>query len=188
MLSDDKTYLIYIVLAIILPMIPAYVLYRTLPSKTFVKGPFKGLNVQLSGAFGGYFLVLLIMYGFVLLRPKPPALRPFKVHGRLTGVPQETIGDLVKSIVVRPAGRQWSPDGSFDLEIMVKVDPITRQFAFPNLIIEREGYDSVTVPLDGATPDYEVERDQVPGLITIKTAISLRKRYDQQPYNEAEPP
>src|SRR5690606_19064598 len=35
-----------------------------LPSKTVVKGPFKGLDVNLTGAFSGYFLLVIISLGF----------------------------------------------------------------------------------------------------------------------------
>lgn len=49
---------------LIIPLIPAFVIYKFLPSKTVVKGPFKGLNVNLTGAFGGYFLLVIISLGF----------------------------------------------------------------------------------------------------------------------------
>ena len=63
--------LVYMIVLVLLPIIPAYVLYRTLPSRAIVKGPFKGLNIQLSGAFAGYFIVLLVVFSFFHTRPKP---------------------------------------------------------------------------------------------------------------------
>ncbi len=45
---------------LILPLIPAFLLYKFLPSKTNVTGPFKGLNLKLTGAFGGYFLLVIV--------------------------------------------------------------------------------------------------------------------------------
>lgn len=44
---------------LILPLLPAFILYKFLPSKTNVSGPFKGLNLKLTGAFGGYFLLVI---------------------------------------------------------------------------------------------------------------------------------
>jgi hypothetical protein len=44
-------------------------LYRFLPSNTVVNGPFQGLNVNLTGAFGGYFLVLLEVFAFYRTLP-----------------------------------------------------------------------------------------------------------------------
>ncbi|MFI5152051.1 MAG: hypothetical protein ACHQET_01875 [Chitinophagales bacterium] len=62
---------IYILAGILLiPLIPAFILYKFLPSKATVTGPFKGLNLKLSGSFGGYFLLVLVSSGifFPLLR------------------------------------------------------------------------------------------------------------------------
>lgn len=39
-------------LAVLLPIVPACVLYNALPTSTRVSGPFRGLNIQLTGAFG----------------------------------------------------------------------------------------------------------------------------------------
>ena len=59
--------LIYLAAILLMPLIPAYILYKTLPAKTTVKGPFKGLTVNLSGAFSGYFLLVLITLGFCIM-------------------------------------------------------------------------------------------------------------------------
>ena len=47
-------------ITLLLPIIPAYILYKSLPSEAQVDGPFKGLNIKLTGAFGGYFLLVMI--------------------------------------------------------------------------------------------------------------------------------
>lgn len=57
---------IYLLLGFLVPLIPAYILYKTLPAETSVKGPFQGLKINLSGAFGGYFLLVLIAFAFSL--------------------------------------------------------------------------------------------------------------------------
>src|SRR5258707_515623 len=62
---------VYLLAAILLlPLIPAFLLYKFLPSRTSVSGPFKGLNIKLTGAFGGYFLLVLTAIGvfFPLLK------------------------------------------------------------------------------------------------------------------------
>lgn len=48
---------------LMMPLIPALLIYIKLPSRTSVQGPFKGLNIRLTGAFGGYFLIVLIAVG-----------------------------------------------------------------------------------------------------------------------------
>ena len=57
---------IYLLMGFLIPLIPAYILYKTLPAETSVKGPFQGLKINLSGAFGGYFLLVLIAFAFSL--------------------------------------------------------------------------------------------------------------------------
>lgn len=62
----------FLVLAaiLLLPLIPAYVLYKFLPvSETDVSGPYQGLSIKLKGAFAGYFLLVLAclgLYFFIL--------------------------------------------------------------------------------------------------------------------------
>lgn len=58
--------ILYLLVGFLVPLIPAYILYKTLPAETSVSGPFQGLKINLSGAFGGYFLLVLIAFGFSL--------------------------------------------------------------------------------------------------------------------------
>ncbi|MEP6947864.1 MAG: hypothetical protein ABI863_01255, partial [Ginsengibacter sp.] len=64
------TFLYVLTAVLLLPLIPAFLLYKFLPSRTNVSGPFKGLNLKLTGAFGGYFLLVLTAVGifFPLLK------------------------------------------------------------------------------------------------------------------------
>jgi hypothetical protein len=184
MTREQLIYLLYMVVAILLPIVPAYLLYRNLPSKTSVKGPFKGLTVQLKGAFAGYFLLVLIMQSFILIRPKPQDFETYRVEGLVKDVPQETVDDLVNRIAVRPDGRVSLPNGHFCVEVHVRRDSTTRELILPSLIVQRDGYESATVALDASTPDYAIERDR--GLIRIKTPISLRKKDERLPYEAVE--
>lgn len=58
--------ILYLLAGFLIPLIPAYILYKTLPAQTSVSGPFKGLTINLSGAFAGYFLLVLIAFAFTL--------------------------------------------------------------------------------------------------------------------------
>ncbi len=58
--------LIDIAVIVLIPMIPALILYVVLPSRATVSGPFKGLNIRLQGAFGGYFVLVLVVVGVVM--------------------------------------------------------------------------------------------------------------------------
>lgn len=57
---------LYLLAVFLIPLIPAFILYKTLPAETNVSGPFRGLTINLSGAFGGYFLLVIIAFGFSL--------------------------------------------------------------------------------------------------------------------------
>jgi len=69
-MSTTDTFIYVLAAVLLLPLIPAFLLYKFLPSKTSVSGPFKGLNLKLTGAFGGYFLLVLTAIGvfFPLLK------------------------------------------------------------------------------------------------------------------------
>jgi hypothetical protein len=65
-----SSFLFIFLIIFLLPLIPAFLLYKFLPSKSTASGPFKGLNIKLSGAFAGYFILLLFASGiaFPLLK------------------------------------------------------------------------------------------------------------------------
>jgi hypothetical protein len=48
---------------LLLPLIPAVILYKFFEQKTIVRGPFKGLRIDLAGAFAGYFLLFITCLG-----------------------------------------------------------------------------------------------------------------------------
>lgn len=60
--------IVYSCLLILLPLIPAYILYAALPAQEeddFVEGVYQGLNIKLKGAFSGYFILVLLLSGFI---------------------------------------------------------------------------------------------------------------------------
>jgi hypothetical protein len=60
---DNYALLLHLATVLLVPLFPAFILYKFLPSKTMINGPFKGLNLNLTGAFGGYFLLVLVSIG-----------------------------------------------------------------------------------------------------------------------------
>jgi hypothetical protein len=69
-MSTTYTFLYILAAVLLLPLVPAFLLYKFLPSRTSVGGPFKELNIKLTGAFGGYFLLVITAIGvfFPLLK------------------------------------------------------------------------------------------------------------------------
>src|SRR6476619_1680989 len=69
-MGTTYTFIYVLAAVLLLPLVPAFLLYKFLPSRTTVSGPFKGLNLTLTGAFGGYFILVLTAIGvfFPLLK------------------------------------------------------------------------------------------------------------------------
>lgn len=71
----------------LIPLLPAYVLYRGLPADAHVEGPFHGLQIKLAGAFAGYFVLVLALAIFISqFGPKPsdyPRYVEYNLRGRI---------------------------------------------------------------------------------------------------------
>lgn len=58
---------ILLILITCLPLIPATLIYRLFPKTSLeLKGPFKGLTLNASGAFAAYMIILIMIYPFAL--------------------------------------------------------------------------------------------------------------------------
>jgi len=188
--------LTYIAVVVLVPLIPAFLLYKFLPhGRTEVGGPFKGLDIKLSGAFAGYFLVVLIVTSLVVFLiktrpvvpcpvcPTPPATQyeVYTVTGKVdlegdSKSPKIDSAQLTFSIL--PPERTVKPDGSFSLQIPVRPGQ-NGEPEFPDLIIGHQdsAYDSATIPLDEKSPykrqDFTVVYNKVARTIVLKPAIRL---------------
>ena len=180
-MSDNTIYLTLVAMTILLPLVPAVIIYRFLPSRTFVTGPFKGLNVQLSGAFAGYFILVLVMAGFITTRPK--TYEVWTIKGKAV---MANAGDtLVESdISVRPNNVAFLGDGSFTLDIPVRRNQAGK-LDFPTLVVHHDGYESVYIPLGDKRyafggPGIKVETDK--GAKTKLIAEQIRLQRSSVPY------
>jgi hypothetical protein len=61
-MDDAVTQLLVILLAIVLlPLVPAILLFKFLPSDASAQGPWKGLKIKVGGSFAGYFIMALLL-------------------------------------------------------------------------------------------------------------------------------
>lgn len=116
----------------ILPILPAFILYKFLPgNKISVKGPFNGLAVDMVGAFAGYFLLFA---GSYILIPK--LIIPLQSEFELW---------TVKVNVLDDSGRKLDKDKNLpeviltpepdidEFKIAVKYNSVTGYYDFPGI-------------------------------------------------------
>ncbi len=149
-------------LIIILPLVPAYVLYRYLPSKAIVSGPFKGWDVRLSGAFGGYFA--LVALAFVMLprwNPEAPELEDeWTVTGTIQyagGNAQNLIGET--DILLVPPRSSETRDGHFIVNF--KLPHGADRSSLPDLAVNVPGYNLFRMPLTGESSPYQKDKPEI---------------------------
>jgi len=191
----------YIAAAILFPVLPAYVLYKALPARTSVKGPFKGLNIQLSGAFGGYFLLVLAVLSFVqlVLIPRRSAAvlsaeienlqnqiknlqttlnsnyEVYRVEGQV-----ETTGMSVKPRIAIVPPKETLDNGTFN-ELLV---PVSRgqhgELVFPRLQVTHPDYETdgnsildLNDPPGPGFKRYTIRRDDMAKTLSVEDTIKL---------------
>ncbi len=133
---------------VLLPLIPAFLLFKLLPSTAVVGGPFHGFRIDLSGAFGAYFVLLvLILSTKNNVWDPPPAYQVWTVKGTVTDSNGDPIAPLdAGDISLLPPSLQES-NGWFTIDVPVK----TLQGGspdYPTLAISHAGYQPMQFTLD----------------------------------------
>jgi len=156
--------LLYLACTVLLPIIPAFLLFKALGSQGDVGGPLLGLKIKLSGAFAGYFAVLVLI--FVMYNVWHPTYKVWKVHGQVTdesGAAIEPLED--KDVILIPGTYTAYPDGGFDLTFAAVPGD------YPRLTISHASFQAVTRVLDPKSADL---KDQGNGHLMLQK-ISLRR-------------
>jgi hypothetical protein len=174
----------YMLLILLLPVIPAFLLFRFLPSSADVQGPFQGFTVKLGGAFAGYFVTVLLSWLVArsLLEPTWSDNWNVVAHIAFDGTPPNHPSPKSATVLVQPP----SPDikDSGELQMMVPIPRVHSEAIYiPTLVVAADGYETADVPLDpdnkhlGALngQDYQVTFDEVHHLIRIGKPIVLTK-------------
>ncbi len=157
--------LVFMISTILVPIVPAYLLFKLLDSKGTADGKVLGFNVKLGGAFAGYFAVVLLIY--LMYNVWHPTYAVYTVHGSLSGdgVHEHFIPSTDLSIY--PPGLDSFPDGSFNLKYWA------RRGDYPTLQIQHPGFKPLTVLLNPSKfkddgngrellPEIKLEREDVP--------------------------
>lgn len=171
--------LVYIVVAVLLPILPAYLLYRLLPSETQVEGPWQGLRIKLGGAFGGYFLVLLAILAFAKTFP---AREVWHVSGqiRLDDGDARVIEDLVELQLI-PSATSVLPNGAFDLDVLASPSSSSGLLELPVLVVRYAGYRPEPIRLEEAA---DLLKSGIRRRIEIRDTVVLRPESDEHSSHE----
>lgn len=132
---------VVLLLITLVPIVPAYLLFKLLPAKAVVTGPFKGLRIDLSGAFGGYFLVFLVLIairGSVLV----PQYSEWVVSGQIVRPDAESSEIYIdpRYVTLSVPSLRSDADGNFTMDFVTTSDG---QLDYPHMYINYPGYKSV---------------------------------------------
>jgi hypothetical protein len=139
-----------LVLIVLLPIVPAFLLFKALPSKAVVTGPLQGLKINLGGAFAGYFAMVVLVLSTHSIWNPPPMYQVWEVIGSVSddqGNPIEPFdpGD----ITLAPPPIETRPAGAF--KISFATWPGQGGAAeYPALMIGHQNFQSQTFNLDPA--------------------------------------
>jgi hypothetical protein len=136
-------------ITVLLPIVPAYLLFRVLPSTGGLKGKLHGMEIKLGGAFAGYFAVLLLIFyehNIIFAPPPPPVAFVWHLSGQVLDEKGTAVDLDTKDFQFAPPTVQTFHDGNFTLTIPTEPEQGggTR---FPLLVISHNRY-SLKVPLD----------------------------------------
>ena len=138
---------VYLLMWIVLPVLPTLLIFRLLPNKAIVRGPFKGLTISLGGAFAGYFLlfIALIPIMFTLIKEKKDFNRIWTIHGVILDSTGRRIGVNSNPRLTLIPNTQVN-NGEFRMDIVGKCDENGR-VVFPIISIQADNYVSTNFDL-----------------------------------------
>ena len=172
----------------LLPILPAILLFKLLPSTADVSGPFQGLQIKLGGAVAVYFLlVLIISFG---PRPTPP-YEVWTVKGYILDEAGQPLPADKVNMNIQPRSVEYLNDGSFEMDILVKRNQ-SGQVKLPTLNVEWQPaqlFGNATVHLDTAGQlfgkKYDMKSSSSSREITIVEPIKLQKKIEETAYKPA---
>lgn len=172
--------LVLIAFAILIPITPAYILYKALPSQAKVEGPFQGLNIRLGGAFAGYFLLVLLIFGFHYSQPKNQ-YEVWEVQGQIHADDNNSSSVDSKAVLsLLPSTVNVRPDGRFSV-LIATMPGINGGLKFPQLHIEHPDYQTVDIDLNESEPGYgqqkcHISKSQSEKALKLDKIVVLKKR------------
>ncbi len=160
--------LVVLAALLLLPIIPAYLLFKMLPSSATVDGPMAGLTVKLGGAFGGYVALTVFMAVFFAKNIQAPkaTYREWEISGpvRLDGdagtatIKAKAVPPIMQVESTTFFMRTWMPDDRR-----------------PSLVFEAPGYETLNIDLAVYEREKKVSIDEAKASIVFKEPIVLKR-------------
>lgn len=165
--------LLFLAVAVLLPLVPAYILYRVLPAESQVEGPWQGLRIKLGGAFAGYFLVFITLLSFSLVLP---TYEVWTVRGQVQLSDRDArFSPATLRFAIEPPALRVNPDGRFEVTV-IRTPNQAGLLELPDLIVGH--------PVAEANPGEERHpgyRDRVLYLDEDGTKNRLRRMVTVEP-------
>jgi hypothetical protein len=182
---DDP--LVYLLVTILVPIVPAFIFFKWLPSEANVSGPWKGLRIKLTGAFGGYFLIfatLILLLKSKIVTPQTPL---WTVVGQISADSHLTRDNQITCDTDPPAGHVDAGNG---YRVLFRKDD---QGDFPDLLLTAKPdglFQPLVIHLDPKWQQLpqaiKFSRDAIHHVITVDP-VTLVKIGDV-PYNPTAQP
>ncbi len=173
--------ILLIFLVTLLPLVPSYILFKFLPSKSIVTGPFKGLQIDFSGATAIYFIIFISVISVSKFWELDGSFNQrnyevWQVEGRLKA---DSIRQARIDIVFLPKYSAISRNGIFTVAVLRNKN-LNNEWEFPALVfMPRDGdYKSRVVNIDIGTNslrsnDLDIEYFNSTNSIIIHKPIKL---------------
>jgi hypothetical protein len=187
--STELLVLFRLFLVILLPIVPAYLLFKALPSSANLSGPLQGMELKLGGAFAGYFaIVVLVLFEWNKIFP-PPNYDVWEVTGQINYDTSSREPLAFDDIRMAPPSLELTGGGTFKVYFYTMPGP-KGTFDFPKLTLGHKGFKSITVDLKPPVSDYEKsqeDRDEDNHFIALKP-LNLEKGLVSPYEGVGEPP
>lgn len=163
--------MIIVFVCIILPLVPSYILFKYLPSKSAVTGPFRGHQIDFSGAAAVYIVMFISLLGGSQFWKIPPSdYEVWSVRGRLEGDNMESYRNIFH-LTVEPKGYTVFTNGEFATRVIVPT-----KMSFPHLFFQNidGNFKSFSVKLDTTNQlGLKVKRNNGLKEVVIKDPIPI---------------
>jgi hypothetical protein len=169
-----------LVVWVLLPMIPAILIYRLFPNTTVaVSGPLASLTVRAGGAFAGYLAVFAAIY--VLVRPAANIISGFEhslwsVTGEVKLLDKDNKPRIASDLLAKLKLTQPESMSKESYHVTISISENDRG-KFPLLLLEIPQWGSKVIDLNA---ERDVEIDEYSKSIRIKDPIEIKEEPSAQ--------